>query len=176
MIQDIADPNWILSPRLDRAFDALEALDLRFDALVRPVHMDALLQRLEQRPNLKVVIDHAAKPAIAAGARLDWSGRLASIASRTTARCKLSGLLTEARPGAGLEELTPYVERIIAAFGAQRIMWGSDWPVLNLVSDYSSWHALAENLVSWLTEREQALIFGGVAAEFYGVQVREAVY
>ena len=176
MIQDIADPNWILSPRLDRAFDALEALDLRFDALVRPVHLEPLLRRLEQRPNLKVVIDHAAKPDIAAGAKLEWSVRLASIASRTSARCKMSGLLTEARAGADSKDLAPFVEQVIAAFGAERIMWGSDWPVLNLVSDYSTWHAMAERLVAGLTARERALIFGGVAAQFYGVSAAEALH
>jgi L-fuconolactonase len=175
MIQDIADPNWVLSPRLDRAFDALEVLDLRFDALVRPVHLEPLLRRLEQRPNLKVVIDHAAKPDIAAGAKVEWSERLASIASRTAACCKLSGLLTEARPGAGSEDLAPFVEHVIAAFGAERIMWGSDWPVLNLVSDYSTWHAMAERLLKVLTARERELIFGGVAAHFYGVTLPKAV-
>jgi L-fuconolactonase len=176
MIQDIADPSWILSPQLDRAFAALEALDLRFDALVRPDHLEPLLRRLEQRPSLKVVIDHAAKPDIAAGAKLDWSIPLASIASRTTARCKLSGLLTEARPGAELDELAPYVQQVIAAFGPERVMWGSDWPVLSLASDYLTWHAMAERLVAGLTTRERALIFGGVAAEFYGLSLREAVH
>jgi L-fuconolactonase len=176
MIQDIADPSWILSPQLDRAFAALEALDLRFDALVRPVHLEPLLRRLEQRPRLKVVIDHAAKPDIAAGAKLDWSIPLASIASRTTARCKLSGLLTEARPGAELDELAPYVQQVIAAFGPESVLWGSDWPVLSLASDYLTWHAMAERLVAGLTTRERALIFGGVAAEFYGLSLREAVH
>jgi L-fuconolactonase len=176
MIQDIADPHWILSPRLDRAFDALEALDLRFDALVRPVHLEPLVRRLEQRPNLKVAIDHAAKPGIAAGARIGWANGLAALASRTTARCKLSGLLTEAGPGADVEELVPFVEQIVAAFGAGRIMWGSDWPVLNLASDYSTWHTMAKQLVADLTVHERGLIFGGVAAEFYGVPLREAVH
>jgi L-fuconolactonase len=175
MIQDMADPSWIVSPRLDRAFAVLEALDLRFDALVRPSHLDPLLRRLEQRPNLKVVIDHAAKPTIAAGGKLDWSVRLATLASRTSARCKLSGLLTEARAGAALDELAPFVEQVVGAFGAERIMWGSDWPVLDLVSDYSTWHAMAERLVAGLTARERALIFGGVAAEFYGVPMHAAV-
>jgi L-fuconolactonase len=176
MIQDIADPHWILSPGLDRAFDALEALDLRFDALVRPVHLEPLLRRLEQRPNLKVVVDHAAKPGMTASARMDWSKRLAALASRTTARCKLSGLLTEARPGADVEDLAPFAEQIIATFGAGRIMWGSDWPVLNLASDYSTWHTMAKRLVAGLTARERGLIFGGVAAEFYGIPLREAVH
>jgi L-fuconolactonase len=176
MIQDIADPHWILSPRLDRAFDALEALDLRFDALVRPIHLEPLLKRLEQRPNLKVAIDHAAKPDIAAGARTEWAKRLAALASRTSARCKLSGLLTEAKPGADSRDLAPFVEQIIAAFGAGRIMWGSDWPVLNLASDYSTWHTMARRLVAGLTVRERGLVFGGVAAEFYGVPLPQAVH
>ena len=176
MIQDIADPRWVLSPRLDRAFDALETLDLRFDALVRPVHLEPLLRRLEQRPNLKVVIDHAAKPDIAAGASVEWSKRLAALASRTNARCKLSGLLTQARPGADFEDLAAFVEEVVAAFGAGRIMWGSDWPVLNLASDYSTWHAMARRLVAGLTARERGLVFGGVAAEFYGVPLAQAAH
>jgi L-fuconolactonase len=179
MIQDIADPNWIVSPRVDRAFDVLEALDLRFDALVRPIHLEPLLRRLEPRPNLRVVIDHAAKPEIIQGANQrespEWSAGLASIASHTSALCKLSGLLTEARPGASGDELAPFVDHVIASFGAERIMWGSDWPVLNLASDYSTWHAMAERLLAGLTARERALIFGGVAAQFYGVSPPEAV-
>jgi L-fuconolactonase len=175
MIQDIADPEWILSPSLERAFDAIEALDLCFDALVRPVHLEPLQRRLEQRPKLKVVIDHAAKPDIATGAKLGWSMRLASIASRTSARCKLSGLVTEAQRDWRIEDLAPFVEQVVAAFGPERIMWGSDWPVLNLASDYRTWHAAAERLLSSLPASDRARIFGGTAAQFYGVPMREAV-
>jgi L-fuconolactonase len=176
MIQDIADPNWILSPSLDRAFDAIEALGLCFDALVRPIHLEPLQRRLEQRPKLKVVIDHAAKPDIAAGATLSWSVGLASIASRTSALCKLSGLVTEARREWSLADVEPFVGQVVAAFGPQRIMWGSDWPVLNLASDYRTWHATAERLLANLPASERARIFGGTAAQFYGVSMREAVH
>jgi L-fuconolactonase len=175
MIQDIADPEWITSPSLDRAFDALEALDLRFDALVRPIHLAPLLRRLEGRPELKVVIDHAAKPGIAMGVQSDWYMQIASIASRTSAMCKLSGLVTEARWDWRAEDIAPFVQHVITEFGAERIMWGSDWPVLNLASDYRTWRATAKQLVASLPARDRALIFGGAAAAFYGIETHEAV-
>ena len=176
MIQDMADPEWILSPSLDRAFDAIEALDLCFDALVRPIHLEPLRRRLEQRPKLNVVIDHAAKPDIAAGAKLGWSAGLAAIASRTTALCKLSGLVTEAQRDWRVADLAPFVEHLVAAFGPERLMWGSDWPVLNLASDYRTWHDAAERLLAGLPASDRARIFGSTAARFYGVATREAVH
>jgi L-fuconolactonase len=176
MIQDIADPEWLLSPSLDRAFDAIEALELCFDALVRPVHLAPLQRRLEQRPKLKVVIDHAAKPDIAAGATLGWSVGLAAIAARTSALCKLSGLVTEARRDWRVEDLEPFVGQVVAAFGPERIMWGSDWPVLNLASDYRTWHATAERLLASLSASDRARVFGETAAQFYGVPARQAVH
>jgi L-fuconolactonase len=175
MIQDIADPRWIASPSLDRAFDAMEALDLRFDALVRLIHLEPLLRRLEQRPGLKVVIDHAGKPDIAAGNQLEWSARLASIASRTTAMCKLSGLVTEARQHWRAEDLAPFVQHIIKVFGADRVMWGSDWPVLNVASDYRAWRTAAEQLVAELPTRDRDRIFGGTAAQFYDIETHARV-
>lgn len=175
MLQDIADPQWILSPSLDRAFDALEALDLRFDALVHPIHLEPLLHRLEQHPRLKAVIDHAAKPNIVAGKRADWSDQLAAIASRTSAMCKLSGLVTEAGEGWRIETIAPFVEHVIAMFGPERVMWGSDWPVLNLTSDYQGWRAAAELLLARRPARDRASIFGDTAASFYGIRARGVV-
>lgn len=174
MVQDIADPEWIASPSLDRAFDTLQKLDLRLDALVRPIHLAPLLRRLERHPELKVVIDHAAKPCIAAGAQRDWYTQLACIASRTSALCKLSGLVTEARWDWRAEDIAPFVQHVIAEFGAARIMWGSDWPVLNLASDYRTWRATAKQLVASLPARDRALIFGDAAAAFYDIK-HEAV-
>ena len=170
MIQAIADPQWILSPSLDRAFDAIEGLDLRFDALVLPIHLEPLLRRLEQRPGLKAVIDHAGKPNIAAGDQLEWAGRLAAIASRTAAMCKLSGLVTEAGRDWRAEDLAPFVQHIINVFGAERVMWGSDWPVVNLASNYRAWRVAAEQLVAELPVSARERIFGGTAAQFYGIE------
>lgn len=173
MLQDIVDPDWVASPALDAAFDALEALDLRFDALVRPIHLEPLLYRLERQPNLRVVIDHAAKPEIAEGKRVDWAEMLTAMATRTSAMCKLSGLVTEAGPHWSEADLAPYVQHVLTAFGASRVMWGSDWPVVNLACDHLEWYATAKRLVARLSTQEQALIFGGTAAAFYGIDMRE---
>jgi L-fuconolactonase len=175
MIQDIADPNWISSASLDPAFEAIEQLGLRFDALVRPQHLDPLLRRLERSPDLRVVIDHAAKPNIAAGEGPGWSERTAAIASRTAALCKLSGLVTEAGPHWRVEQIAPFSEHILATFGPGRIMWGSDWPVVNLTADYRSWRNAAQQLLAGASAAEQAMIFGGTAAIFYGVETHERV-
>ncbi len=169
MIQDIADPDWLLSRALDPAFAALEALDLRFDALIRQIHLPKLLQRLERHPRLRVVIDHAAKPDIAARAFNEWSAALKSVASGTQCWVKFSGLVTEAGREWRESDLVPYVETMFESFGAQRILWGSDWPVVNLAADYASWYATAKRLVARLSTSERERIFGGSAAEFYGI-------
>ncbi len=169
MIQDIADDDWILRPALNRTFEALVAMDLRFDALVLPRHLPRLLRRLEQHPELKCVIDHGAKPALATGDLDTWSKDMRRIADRTTAFCKLSGLVTEIGPDWSLPQLEPARDTILEAFGAKRTMFGSDWPVLNLASDYQTWVSTAETLVSDLSDKERAALWGGTAAEFYGI-------
>ena len=169
MIQDIADDDWILRPALNRTFEALVAMDLRFDALVLPRHLPRLLRRLEQHPELKCVIDHGAKPALATGDLDTWSKDMRRIADQTTAFCKLSGLVTEIGPDWSLPQLEPARDTILEAFGAKRTMFGSDWPVLNLASDYRTWVSTAEKLVSDLSDTENAALWGGTAAEFYGI-------
>lgn len=174
MIQDIADPDWILSPSLDAAFDAIEGLDLCFDALVLPAQLDPLLRRLEQCPGLQVVINHAAKPNIPSGMQPAWSDRLAAIAEQTSAMCKFSGLVTEAGEDWRAADIAPFFEHILASFGADRIMWGSDWPVVNLVSDYPGWRTASEELVAGLPAPDRTMIFGGTAARFYGIETPES--
>jgi L-fuconolactonase len=114
MIQDLEDERWMLRPALRPVFDALEKHGLAFDALVRPQHLEALVELVERHPGLRVVVDHAAKPAIREGAgwagRARWEERLRLLAA-AGCRVKLSGLLTEARPGAGFDELAPFVEQ-----------------------------------------------------------------
>ena len=169
MIQDIADDDWILRPALNRTFEALVAMDLRFDGLVLPRHLPNLLDRLERHPGLKCVIDHGAKPALATGDLDTWSKDMRRIADQTTAFCKLSGLVTEIGPDWSLPQLEPARDTILEAFGAKRTMFGSDWPVLNLASDYRTWVSTAEKLVSDLSDTENAALWGGTAAEFYGI-------
>ncbi|WP_042829652.1 amidohydrolase family protein, partial [Xanthomonas citri] len=121
MVQDIADVHWLASPALDAAFDALLAHDLAFDALIRAVHVPALQARLKRHPALRVVLDHGGKPQIAAGEFVAWAAGMAALAQHPNVHCKLSGLLTEAARGAGIDALEPYVAHLLARFGAQRL-------------------------------------------------------
>ncbi|MBV6862883.1 amidohydrolase family protein [Xanthomonas euvesicatoria] len=167
MVQDITDVHWLASPALDAAFDALLAHDLAFDALIRAVHVPALQARLKRHPGLRVVVDHGGKPQIAAGEFVAWAAGMAALAQHPTVHCKLSGLLTEAARGAGVDALEPYVAHLFARFGAQRLLWGSDWPVLTLRADYAHWFALAQQLVTRHAAEHAAAIFGDNARTFY---------
>lgn len=167
MIQDLADDDWVLDPRLDPAFDALIANDLTFDALVLPRHLRRLLRRLERHPELRCVIDHGAKPEIAAGKFDRWAADIADIAETTGACCKLSGLVGEAGPGWTVARLRPYADHLLDRFGPDRLMFGSDWPVVNLVADYDTWFTAATTLTAALTADERAAVFGDTARRFY---------
>lgn len=169
MIQDIEDNDWILRPVLDRTFEALVELGLSFDALVLPKHLRNLQTRLEKHPNLACVIDHAAKPTISTGDLSDWCQDIQSIADNSTAFCKLSGLLTEAGDTPTLNAISPAANHVLDAFGPQRLMFGSDWPVLNLACDYPAWTEMVESLVHDLPAKDRAAIWGMTAQKFYKV-------
>ncbi|RBK68745.1 amidohydrolase family protein, partial [Xanthomonas oryzae] len=167
MVQDIADVHWLADPALDAAFDALLAHDLAFDALIRAAHVPALQARLKRHPGLRVVVDHGGKPQIATGEFVAWAASMAVLAQHPNVHCKLSGLLTEAARGAGVDALAPYVAHLFARFGPQRLLWGSDWPVLSLRADYAHWFALAQQLVTRHAAEHAAAIFGDNARTFY---------
>ncbi|PSC03932.1 amidohydrolase [Alsobacter soli] len=167
MIQDIPDVDWMLKPELDWAFRCLVAHDLAFDALVRPEHLDNLLALLTRYPDLRAVVDHAAKPRIRAGAFDEWAGPMARIARETDAKCKLSGLVTEASANWSAESLQPYVDHLLEVFGPGRLIWGSDWPVCTLASSYQRWVDATEELLTSCSAGERLAIFGGNAASFY---------
>lgn len=169
MIQDIADPEWMLRDYLAPVFEQLIVSNLRFDALVLPAHLQNLRRLLERHPQLPCVVDHAAKPDIASASWQPWADDMAALADSTNCYCKLSGLLTEAGARTDDDALRPYVEHLLACFGAQRLMWGSDWPVLTLASRYGDWVQQSERLLQRLGAVEQAAIFGGSAKAFYGL-------
>src|SRR5579871_3324633 len=137
MIQDIVDDRWMLREGVQPALAAMAAEGLTFDALVLPRHLPVLREFLARHPALDVVIDHAAKPDIASGRFDAWARDMRAIAAETRVTCKLSGLVTEAAAGWTVETLRPYVDLLVEAFGADRLMWGSDWPVLNLNASYA---------------------------------------
>ena len=169
MLQDLDDDAWILRPAVAPALDAMQAAGLRFDALVTPRHLPHLARMLAARPDLKVVIDHGAKPDIAGGALESWSRQMRAIAADTAAYCKLSGLVTEAGGRWTEEELKPYADGLLEAFGPARLMWGSDWPVVNEAGGYAAWHSAAWALAERCSRDERDLIFGGAAQAFYGI-------
>ena len=172
MVQDIADPAWMLRPSLQPLFEAVEATNLCFDALVKPVHLPYLLELLKRCPNLRVVVDHGAKPNIAEGQWQPWADWISRIAKQTRAYCKLSGLITEGSDMHSFQDLIPYMDHLLASFGAERMMWGSDWPVLNLRADYLGWHAATGRWLSRLSDAHREAIEGDNAARFYGLTAR----
>ena len=170
MIQDIADDRWMLRADLAPAWAAMAAADLVFDALVFPRHLPHLRRLLARHADLRVVIDHGAKPRIAAGEFDAWAREMAAIARESRALCKLSGLLTEAGPDWTAAQVAPYVRHLLDCFGTERLIWGSDWPVLTLAASYARWFDLAQALVPEGAAR--ARIFGQTAVETYRLRPR----
>jgi L-fuconolactonase len=173
MIHDIADPRWMLSPRLMSSLSAMARAGLVFDALVRPVHLRPLLKLVERHPDLAVVIDHAAKPAIGRWTVgdddfVDWSCKMHRLARHAQVACKTSGLVTESAADWQPRDLTPYLDVLLDAFGPDRLVFGSDWPVVNLAGGYARW---ADALIAWLDlhvdRSAQIGVLGGNAARIY---------
>lgn len=167
MIQDIADDDWMLKPELTPAFEALLEQQLCFDALVLPQHLKNLLILAKRYPQLPMVIDHGAKPEIRSAIIHSWARDIAVFAAETNNSCKLSGLLTEAGDNTSLEIIRPYMQHLLDSFGPQRLLWGSDWPVLNLASDYLQWLTHVEQFLSPLTEAQKSQVLGRNAINFY---------
>ncbi|WP_120633647.1 amidohydrolase [Ruegeria sp. EL01] len=167
MIQDIADPDWMLGPTLTPAFEAVQANDLTFDALTLPHHLGSLRQLLVRHPQMRVVIDHGSKPLIRDGVMQGWAEDIAALARESTAYCKLSGLVTEANPDWQADDLRSYVQHLLDTFGPSRLIWGSDWPVCTLASTYERWLDTTNTLLSALTQPERDAVLGGNAAGAY---------
>lgn len=174
MIQDIPDVDWMLRDDVQWAYEAVADLDLAFDALGFPWHLDNFLTVLSRYPTMRTVVDHCMKPQISAHSDesfAHWADRMARIAGETGAYCKLSGLITEAGEDWSVDELRPYVRHVLDRFGPERIMWGSDWPVARLRGEYGAWFAAAHTLTGHLSEVERARVFGGTAVEFYRLEL-----
>jgi L-fuconolactonase len=167
MIHDIADPEWMLSPAVGAALEAMLDHGLVFDALVRPLHLSRLLVLADRHPDLPIVIDHCAKPRIRDGLFEPWASDMQALARRGNVYVKLSGLATEAAAGWSHQALAPYVRLVMRAFGSGRLLWGSDWPVLNLAGDYESWIKASEALLNDLPQSESDAVMGGNAARVY---------
>ncbi len=167
MIHDIDDDEWMLKENLRPAIHALIDNNLTLDLLVRPRHLPHLKIFLKRYPELRAVINHCAKPDIRRNAFEDWADHLSEIAGISPVCCKLSGLLTEAPEHAEFEDIAPYAFHILNCFGPQRVMFGSDWPVLLLANTYQNWVDMVEQLTADMPKADHTAIFGGTAAQFY---------
>jgi len=169
MLQDLDDDDWIDDAALAPAVAAMLRHRLSFDALVLPRHLPALRAFAARYPDLPIVIDHGAKPPIEHGAMAPWRDDIARLAAMPHVCCKLSGLVTEAGPGWDVDHLRPYVAHLLASFGPQRLIWGSDWPVLNLAADYAGWIGACASLLAGLDEPDRHAVFGLNARRFYRI-------
>jgi L-fuconolactonase len=167
MVQDIPDDDWLLGPGLTPLLTAMARNGPVFDALVTPRHLPRLLQVAGSHPDLQFVLDHCAKPSLATANIAIWRRDIARLAEHPNIVCKLSGLVTEAAPDWRLVDLRPAVDHVLACFGPQRMLWGSDWPVVNLAGGYVKWFAAAENLLADLSSGEKTAVFGRNAARIY---------
>jgi L-fuconolactonase len=167
MVQDIADDDWLLGPALAPLLTAMARCGLVFDALVLPRHLSRLLPVVVRHPDLKFVLDHCGKPLLATGEIATWQRDIALLAQHPNIVCKLSGLVTEAAPDWQIADLRSAVDHVLACFGPRRLLWGSDWPVVNLAGGYEKWFAATDALLADLSADEKADIFGANAARIY---------
>ena len=167
MLQDIPDPDWILQPALQPLLALMAELGLVFDALVKPVHLPRLMTLAQSHTSLSIVIDHAAKPDMAAGEWQPWADHMQALATHTSAMCKLSGMVTEAGANPAPQVCRPWADHVLHCFGPSRVLWGSDWPVLELAGSYAGWWQACQEFTQHLTLAERAAVFGGNAFRVY---------
>jgi L-fuconolactonase len=167
-VHDEADPAWLLRPDVQRGLAAVAQAGLAYDLLVRPRELPAAHETALRHPGMRFVIDHLAKPPIRQGGSAAWEEWMPRLAALPTVSCKLSGLVTEADWHCWtIEELRPYVARVLAWFGPDRMMFGSDWPVCLVAASYAQVFETARKLVEGLGPAEAEALFGGAAAMAY---------
>jgi L-fuconolactonase len=168
MLQDIADPDWILRPELAPALDAIAAEGLVFDALILSHQIGTITELAGRHPQLSIVLDHAAKPKLGnADAMAAWARAITGLAARPNVTCKVSGLLTEVQQGGEKHDVVRAIGMLFELFGAARLLWGSDWPVLTLKGDYQDWFELAREAVAARDSSAVRAVMGGNALRIY---------
>jgi L-fucono-1,5-lactonase len=169
-VHDEPDPAWLLRADVGRGLRAVADAGLAYDLLLFPEHLGAAAQIAAAHPDLRLVLDHGAKPPIAAGDWEPWSSDLAALARHDGVHCKLSGLVTEAPwDGWRTSGIERYAARLLEAFGPGRVLFGSDWPVCTLAASYADVLALAQQAIAGLSAAERAAVLGGNARRFYSL-------
>lgn len=167
-VQGEPEPDWLLRPDVRRGLAAVAAAGLVYDLVVLPHQLPGCVRAALDHPELTFVLDHLGKPPIADGALEPWAGDVRALAALPNTVGKLSGLVTEADLAKWtVDDLRPYAETALAAFGPGRLMFGSDWPVCTLAASYAQVVAVSEELTEVLDEAERADVFGGTALRVY---------
>jgi L-fuconolactonase len=180
MLQDLSDPGWILQRKLDPTLNAIAAEGLVFDALILTHQLAAITELAMRHPQLSIVLDHGAKPQLGdAEAMVAWARGIEALAALPNVTCKLSGLLTEVQPGGSTDDVARAVGMLFDYFGADRLIWGSDWPVLTLsngfagAGDYQGWFELARTAVAAKDSSAVRAVMGENALRVYRPRRRQ---
>ncbi|MFJ6183323.1 amidohydrolase family protein [Streptomyces sp. NPDC092295] len=169
-VQGEPDPEWLLRPDVRRGLAAVAAAGLVYDLVILEHQLPAAAKAADLLPGLTFVLDHLGKPPIAAGATEPWAGLVRELAARPNTVCKLSGMVTEAAWDSWTAEgLRPYADTVLDAFGPERLMFGSDWPVCRLAATYGEVLDAARTLTDGLGEDERDAVFRDTARRVYAL-------
>ncbi|MFF2514993.1 amidohydrolase family protein [Streptomyces sp. NPDC058086] len=167
-VQGEPDPEWLLRADVRDGLAAVAEAGLVYDLVVLPHQLPACVRAAADHPELTFVLDHLGKPPIATGALQPWATAVRGLSALPNTVCKLSGMVTEADLAKWtVDELRPYADTVLDAFGPGRLMFGSDWPVCTLTASYGQVVHVAEELTGELGAEERAEIFGGTATRVY---------
>ena len=171
-IHDESDDQFVLRDDFNRGVAALKQFDLRYDILIFERHLPQTIQFVDRHPDQVFILDHVAKPRIRDRVFSPWKENIRKLARRSNVYCKVSGMVTEADWHAWSEEdVSPYIETVVEAFTPNRLMFGSDWPVMTLASSYRRWMATIQSAIAQLSVTEKERILGGTAVEAYGLSL-----
>ncbi len=169
-IAELEPDDWLVREEVLGSLRHLARRGIPYDFCVRPRHLRHVLRIAREIPDLRIVLDHIAKPDIAHREMAGWAGAVAELGRRPQAYCKVSGLITETDwKDSSIELLRPFVRHVLDVFGPDRLMFGSDWPVCLLAGDYREVWTVAGALLSDLSQAERQKVFGANAIRFYGL-------
>ena len=172
VVQDEPDDDFILGEQFNRGVSLLKEYNLVYDILIYERQLSPSIQFVDRHPEQIFVLDHIAKPRIGDLKIEPWKTQMFEMAKRENVSCKLSGIATEANWSEWKkEDLIPYMDVALEAFGPDRMMFGSDWPVARLAVEYGPWVEICREFISTLSGDEQNLIEGDVASKVYGLNV-----
>ena len=161
-----------LQPEFVRGVQEVAGHDLTFDLCITAAQLPEITELVRRCPDARFVLDHCGKPSVRSDAFEPWATDLARLAECANAACKLSGLLTEARPDQrGEEVLSRYARHAMLCFGAERLLYGSDWPVVTISGGERAWHELADTITAEWADDDRRAFFGENAVQVYGLDL-----